>query len=208
VSPRAAQRTGAPSLKGKALQWLSQREHSRLELERKLGRWQAAQDSRAAQAVAEFPESPVTRATDGVAAADASESLDAINKVLDELAAAGLLSDTRFTQSRLHLRKARFGNRRIEQELKQHGVVPTADQRDELRGSEAQRALALLRKRLRTPAESSARAADTAELPALTGSFDRAQLLKGQRFLAGRGFSSDAIRQALRRLGQAEDDSE
>jgi regulatory protein len=200
------QRSGAPSLKGKALQWLSQREHSRLELGRKLSRWHAAQQERSSRDASEFSGTPGTNATDATAAN--GESSDAVDKVLDELAAAGLLSDARFTQSRLHQRKARFGNRRIEQELKHHGVAPTEDQRDEMRGSEAQRAFTVLRKHLKAPTESSSVAAERDELPTSTGRFDRAQLLKGQRFLAGRGFSSDAIRQAVRRLREAEEDSD
>jgi SOS response regulatory protein OraA/RecX len=43
VTQRAGHRRGAVSLQGKALQWLSQREHSRAELTQKLLRWQADQ---------------------------------------------------------------------------------------------------------------------------------------------------------------------
>ena len=211
MSPRGVQRSGAPSLKGKALQWLSQREHSRLELGRKLGRWHAAQQECAGRAAIELSGTPGTNAIDATAAD--SESSNAIDKVLNELAAAGLLSDARFAQSRLHQRQSRFGNRRIEQELKQHGLAPTEDQRDELRSNEAQRALAVLRKRLKAPIADPIDApidhidgaSASAELQSQNSGFDRGQLLKAQRFLAGRGFSSEAIRKALRRLGEAED---
>jgi regulatory protein len=188
VIQRAAARRGAVSLKGKALQWLSQREHSRLELARKLRRWQAAQ--------ARHAEQPAAAGADGTfepepEPADPAEAEAAIAQVLDQLASAGLLSDGRFVQSRLHLRQARFGNRRIEQELKQHGVSPSDEQRAELRGSEVERAVQVLKSRFTNP------------LP--PGPAGLSQMQKAQRFLAGRGFSSDAIRAALRQLGEAAD---
>ncbi|MFY9511403.1 MAG: recombination regulator RecX, partial [Rubrivivax sp.] len=64
---------GALSLKGRALRYLAQREHSRAELERKLARY--AEDQ---------PE------------ATAAEQ---IGRALDELAAHGFLSETRVAES-------------------------------------------------------------------------------------------------------------
>lgn len=186
MTRRAAAQRGAVSLKGKALQWLSQREHSRLELARKLSRWQAARAHQAEQqaAAGRAGASPGEQA-------DPAEVETAIADVLDQLASAGLLSDGRFVQSRLHARQARFGNRRIEQELKQHGVSPSDEQLAELRTSEVERAVLVLNSRFSRP------------LP--SGAAGLSQLQKAQRFLAGRGFSSDSIRAAVRRLAASAD---
>jgi len=154
------------TLRGRALAWLSQREHSRSELRTKLCRWMAKLDDAAAESTLR----------DGAAASAG----DAIERLLDELEAAGHLSDTRFVDSRVHSREARFGNWRIEQELRQHGLTLDDCTRVDLRASEAQRA-------------SSVRAAKFGSLPSTTP--DRA---RQTRFLAARGFSSEAIRSALR----------
>jgi regulatory protein len=119
------------------------------------------------------------------------ESEAAIATVLDQLDSAGLLSNERFVQSRLHARQARFGNRRIEHELKQHGVSPSADQLAELRASEVERAVHVLKTRFSWPQQ--------------PGPAGVAQQQKAQRLLAGRGFSSEAIRLALRTASRASD---
>src|SRR5258706_13262537 len=91
--------TAAPalSLKARALQWLANREHSRHELRRKLLR-----------------------------IAEGDEVAAAVDALLDQLSAQGHLSDSRFVESRLHARSARFGNHRIVLELRQHGLTPDA----------------------------------------------------------------------------------
>ncbi len=197
MSPRPGSGSGATSLKGKALQYLSQREHSRKELAQKLQRWQATQ----AEVQARWQAAQVTaRTAAGLELDTADDALHSgapadpsagIDEVLNGLAEAGLLSDTRFTESRVHARRARFGNRRIEQELKHHGVAATAEQLEQLRLTETQRALAVLRSR------SSLLTADLA--------VNRRQWQRLQRFLAGRGFTSEAIQQALRQLGSPDE---
>lgn len=87
---------GALSVKGRALRYLAQREHSRLELERKL-----------APHVADLPDLP---AHDQIAAA------------LDELAAHGLLSEQRVADSVLSSQGPRFGSRRLKQTLQAKGL--------------------------------------------------------------------------------------
>lgn len=79
------------SLRGRALGYLSRREHSRSELARKL---------------APFVEE--------------SDDADAIERVLDALGKEGWLSDHRFAESVVNRRAARFGTARIVGELKQH----------------------------------------------------------------------------------------
>jgi regulatory protein len=151
------------SLKGRALQWLSQREHSRIELRRKLMR--------------------AARLRDEAAAADVSAGDRAaeVESLLDWLTEHRYLSEARFVESRVHARAARFGQRRIAQELSQHGALLDADTAERLRASEFARAQALWARRF--GAEPAA---------------DAALRAKQMRFLAGRGFASDVIRRVVK----------
>ncbi len=117
------------SLKGRALQWLSQREHSRIELRRKLMR--------------------AARLRDEAAAADvtASDRATEVETLLDWLAENSYLSEARFVESRVHARAARFGQRRITYELGQHGTTLDTDMAERLRASEFARAQALWARR-------------------------------------------------------------
>ena len=147
------------SLKARALQWLAQREHSRVELRRKLMRAARQRD-------AEQPE-----------AADPDAEVDAL---LDWLVAERHLSEARFVESRLHARSARFGTRRIAQELAQHGLAIEPDAAQRLRASEFERARAVwLRKYGAVPAA------------------DAAERARQMRFLAARGFSAEVIRRVI-----------
>jgi len=132
------------SLKARALQWLSQREHSRQELRAKLLR----------------------------VAGDEQADIEAL---LDQLVAQGHLSDARFVESRVHARHVRFGNRRIELELRQHGLAPDPQLRQQLRATEMARALEVWRKKF---GQRAANAAGRA---------------KQARFLAARGFTADVV---------------
>ena len=134
------------SLKAHALRWLANREHSKLELRTKLLR----------------------------AAGDLHTAAE-IDTLLEHLAAQGHLSNERFVESRLHARSARFGNRRIEQELRQHGVTLDAPTQAQLRATEAARAREVWRKKFGVPAE------------------DAAGRARQARFLAARGFSADVV---------------
>lgn len=89
---------GSLSVKGRALRYLAQREHSRAELERKLSR--AVQDQPQSSAQAQ------------------------ISAALDELAAKGLLSEARTAQSVLDSQGRRFGTRRLRQTLQAKGLAP------------------------------------------------------------------------------------
>lgn len=116
------------SLKARAMQWLAQREQSRVELRRKLLPHAVAQDAAAAEAG-----SPPA----GLAPAARVEA------VLDWLEAHQYLSLERFAASRVHARSARFGNLRIRHELKQHEVVLSPDAVQALKATELQRARAV-----------------------------------------------------------------
>jgi regulatory protein len=111
-------------LRVRALQWLAQREHSRVELRRKL--LHAARQGLAAQVE--------PRASDPAAEVDA---------LLDWLVAHRYLSDARFVESRVNARAARYGNLRIRQELGQHGALLDAAAAEQLRASELARARAV-----------------------------------------------------------------
>ncbi len=110
------------SLKGRGLQILSQREHSRSEMRRKL------------MTHARQP------ATAGEAPLDEEAAAQQVDAVLDWLEANRYLSEERFAESRIHARSPRYGNLRIRQELAQHGVALSAEAAQQLKGSEASRA--------------------------------------------------------------------
>jgi regulatory protein len=134
------------SLKARALRWLANREHSSHELRAKL-----------------------LRAAGGVHTAAEVDAL------LEQLSVQGHLSNERFAESRLHARSARFGNRRIEQELRQHGVALDAGTQAQLRATELTRAREVWRKKFGALAcDPSARA-------------------RQARFLAARGFSAEVV---------------
>jgi regulatory protein len=126
---------GALSVKGRALRYLAQREHSRAELERKLAR-----------AVQDLPE----------VSAQAQ-----ISAALDELAAKGLLSEERTAQSVLLSQGRRFGTRRLRQTLQAKGLAPdlVADTLQQARGTELERAREVWQRRFgQPPADAAERA--------------------------------------------------
>jgi regulatory protein len=138
------------SLKARALVWLGQREHSRSELATKLKR----------------------------VAADEEQAT--IEPLLDWLEAHRYLSEQRFAESRVHVRSAKFGARRILQELGQHGVALDEGALAHLKSSEFERAQALWRRKF-------------GGHPAT----DAAERAKQMRFLAGRGFATEVIRRVV-----------
>ena len=159
------------SLKSRALQLLAQREHSRLELRRKL----LADAGRHAAAAEPSGEARFTRRLP-----PSAEDEAAVDALLDWLAAEQHLSEARFVESRVRARAARQGNLRIRQELAQHGLQLGPDATQALDESEFARARQVW-----------ARKFD--ELPS-----DAAGRARQMRFLAGRGFSADVIRRLLR----------
>ncbi len=164
------------SLKARAMQWLAMREHSRLELRRKLLA-QLSKERRQQQQLDRAADVPVDE--DSYADAQA-EAIKAVEALLDELATLGHLSDQRFVESRLRTRVARHGNQRIRAELSQHGLTMDQSQSDTLRDSECLRAYELWRRRF---------GGDVAT--------ERDSRLKQMRFLASRGFSADVIRRVV-----------
>jgi len=110
------------SLRGRALRFLAIREHSRLELSRKLSRYLGE-----------------------------GEATDALDVLLDDLERDGWLSDQRFADQWVASRSTRFGDARIRQELRARGVdadkASPPLKANALENSEHARALELWRRR-------------------------------------------------------------
>ncbi|HSW08624.1 regulatory protein RecX [Aquabacterium sp.] len=126
------------SIKVRALQWLAQREHSRIELRGKLLRLMP-EDTEPAEAASE------------------------VDALLDWLSTHGHLSQERFVESRVNARQSRFGNLRIQRELQMHGASLDASARQALRDTELDRAREVWRKKYgamaggQVPADAAAR---------------------------------------------------
>ncbi len=118
---------GALSVKGRALRYLAQREHSRAELERKLARHVEDQPDASAQAQ--------------IAAA------------LDELTDKGLLSEARAADAVLLGQGRRYGVRRLKQTLQTKGLAPelVAQTLQQARTTELERAQDVWRRRFGSP---------------------------------------------------------
>lgn len=173
------------SLKARAIGLLAQREHSLAELRRKLlrlgrDRLRGARQVEGDQAgLAPVDAGAVDPEVD---AADLHAEVEALLQWLQD---KGYLSEARFVESRIHARRQRYGNLRIQQELAQHGVQLAPAQRELLQDSELERARQIWLRKF------------GGEVPQ-----DAATRGKQMRFLAGRGFTADVIRRVLR----AEDD--
>lgn len=188
MAPRPA------SLKVRALQWLAQREHSRNELRDKLLRLLqdgARRDNATASAQADQAgqAAGLSIAPAGVPPGRGDAATE-VETLLQWLEAHGYLSQARFVETRVHARQSRYGNLRIRQELKQHGVTLDADAQQALKQTEFDRACEVWRRKFDAPAR------------------DAATRVRQMRFLAGRGFSMDVIRRVVTRGAQPADDTE
>ncbi len=170
---------------------LAQREHSVLEMRSKLMRIaQRAAERECANAAGE-------RSGAGNGDGDGNcndndndngrEPVDAeaiaaqVEAVLAWLQAQGYLDESRFVESRIHARAARFGQARIRLELAQHGLRLDEEQAARLKDSEMERAREIWRRRF------------GGELPQ-----DAAERARQMRFLAARGFAAELIRRLLK----------
>ena len=109
----------------------------------------------------------------------AEEAAARVDQLLDQLQANGLLSEERFVESRVRMRAPALGTRRIQMELARHGLKLPAQPLQQLRDSELERATQLWQRRFGVPAQ------------------DLRERARQMRFLAGRGFSGEVIRQVL-----------
>src|SRR5512139_2123076 len=111
-----------------------------------------------------------------------------IEPLLDEFAGKNWLSDRRFAESYVADHRARTGSVKLAYDLRQRGVADGIIEAvlRETRDSELERAREVWRKKFGSaPADTSEKA-------------------RQMRFLQGRGFSSDIIRQALTGSGEAD----
>ncbi len=104
-----------------------------------------------------------------------------LQRVLDDLETKGFISEERVVESVIHRRAARLGAGRVKQELQAKGISAeaVASAVEQLRGSETDRAREVWRKKF-------------GELAT-----DAAGRAKQMRFLASRGFGTEAIRRVV-----------
>lgn len=179
------------SLKGRGLALLAQRDHSRIELKRKLMRHARAEVEQARASEhrggGDGPRSDAN--TDADADSDADPvalvpAADRVAEVLDWLEAHRYLNEARFTESRVHARAPKFGNLRIRHELSQHGVTLTPEALQQLAQTELERAREVRQRKFDTPPANASEQARQA------------------RFLAARGFSADVVGRLMRQVGR------
>jgi regulatory protein len=126
-----------------------------------------------------------------VESADTPEDDDTaaqVDRLLDALQAKGLLSEERFVESRVRVRAPALGTKRIQMELARHGLRLQALPLQELRESELRRAMQLWQRKFGAPAG------------------DERERARQMRFLAGRGFSGEVIRQVMAAAHGPQDD--
>jgi len=111
-----------------------------------------------------------------------SESPEQVEQLLDALCARGWLSEARFAESRANTLARKFGSRKIEYDLRSRGVSA------EVVEQTVERALAQELENCRAAWQRK-----FGELP--QGAAERGRQM---RFLAGRGFSAEAVRQVLK----------
>lgn len=145
-----------PNLKTRALGYLARREHSRLELERKLE--------------------------------PHAQTSEELSSLLDTLEQRGFLSAARMVEQVIHMRKSKFGSQRIVHELREKGIAENliAAALPNIRETEQENARAVWRKKF-------------GAMPA-----NAKELGRQMRFLMGRGFTAEVIRQVLRHADKEE----
>jgi regulatory protein len=111
-----------------------------------------------------------------------SECPEQVEQLLDALVARGWLSETRFAESRANALARKFGTRKIEHDLSSRGVSAEV----------VEHAV----KQTRAQELENCRAAWQRKFGVLPQS--AAERVRQMRFLAGRGFSAEAVRQVLK----------
>jgi regulatory protein len=107
-----------------------------------------------------------------------AESPEALDQLLDALAARKQLSDERYAEARAHQLARKYGAARIRADLKSKGIAPDIAARFSGDG-ELERARAILARKYRTSAST------------------REEVARRTRFLHSRGFSHDTVRRLL-----------
>ena len=140
----------SPSLKARALRLLSQREHSRSELAKKLGGYLSLQ-AKVDRANNAHDHDQEKSPSDTPALSHEVQ----IAAVLDDFEKRGWLSDTRFAEALVRRRSERYGMRRIKDELQRAGVARDASAvlLDGLKNTEFERAKELFERKFGEIAE-------------------------------------------------------
>ena len=126
--------------------------------------------------------------SDKLKAEDASP--EEVEQALAQLAAKGLVDDTRVVETLVNRRAGKLGGMRLRQELQAKGLSAdvVAETMAALKDSEMARALAIWQKKFGVVAA------------------DATSRNRQSRFLATRGFSGDVVRQVVAGLAQGDDD--
>ena len=113
-----------------------------------------------------------------------AETPEQLAQVLDDLQAKDFISETRVVESVVNRRQAKLGASRIKRELQGKGIGAevVAEAMDGLKATELERAREVWRKKFDSKTDAGNSPADKA---------------KQMRFLAARGFGSDAIRRVM-----------
>ena len=166
----------SPSLKARALRLLSQREHSRAELAKKLGDWVSLQAKADRARNALDPDQGKTQAD-----APALSHEVQIAAVLDDFEKRGWLSDARFAEALVRRRSERYGMRRIKDELQRAGVASDASAAllDGLKHTEFERAKELFVRKFDGIAE------------------DQKMRARQYRFLISKGFNPEIVAKVI-----------
>jgi regulatory protein len=111
-----------------------------------------------------------------------AESAEQLEQLLDALVARGWLSELRFAESRANALARKFGSRKVEYDLRSRGVSAEVVGRalEQARAQELERCRAAWQRKFGV-------------LP-----HDAAERGRQMRFLAGRGFCAEAVRQVLK----------
>lgn len=166
----------SPSLKARALRLLSQREHSRSELSKKLSDYLSLK-------------AKVDRARDAYEPDEQGGQTDTpvlsrelqIESVLDDFEQRGWLSDVRFAEALVRRRSERYGVRKIKDELQRAGVASETASAllDSLKTTEFQRAKELFERKFGSIAE------------------DQKMRAKQYRFLVSKGFNPEIVAKVI-----------
>ena len=170
------------SIKGRALRYLAQREHSRAELERKLRRVLSRRAPRNDGRDEPGDEGDGDIGDIGDIEVAAPSLAQQIAAVLDELTTKGFLSDERAAAQLLSSKASRFGVNRLRREMQLKGLDAglIAATLAQAKDGELAHAREVWRRKF-------------GQLPPDAKSYG-----KQQRFLAARGFSGELIRRILR----------
>ena len=105
-----------------------------------------------------------------------------ITALLEDFKKRGWLSEERYTEQIVHARKGKFGSLRVAHELREHGIAEDLVEKAvaEVKSDEVAAARAVCRKKFDVPPQ------------------NREQWARQARFLQGRGFSFEVIKQVLR----------